>query len=452
MGRRCYAGGWSEDFFAYNPPRPAFVCRRPSIERRRMGMRETGIENGKKTWAAVKENFLPDMAREVRELRELFPTVGDMDALDAVATYDRERLACEPDYAKFPELRGLIDRHVGERIGFKEASGLGDEETAFHFSWGFFVWRRINAHHLARYDLFAPQRQCTNVFFPESAEGGVVISDNRDDTLRPSYYEKIPQHRIGPIPKNHTISWVQGGVSSSVLLDDEPVCTFPCRPHELMPEECKNNIRDIVAFMDRYKEFWGAGNQLWVDKHLNGAMIEKSNTRMGVRYPTVAGAICTTACAYITPEMGAFKRSRLKKAIAMMGDTEATSPDWNYNAGCEARNHRLLALTNAEAARGATLWGALNIVSDVAVPFPDRICLAGERTFPEREPEANWSMTQHAIVMTGENRRALYRSMQDLEHPKSVVEYTPKLTLGEGVEMKDQWQADVDAGRCVWVE
>jgi hypothetical protein len=204
--------------------------------------------------------------------------------------------------------------------------------------------------------------------------------------------------------------------------------------------------------MERYKEFWGPGNQLWVDADLNGVMVEKTNTRLGLRWPTVSGAICITACAYLHPELSAFKRSRLKKAMAMLRDTEATSPDWNYNAGCEARNHRLLALTNAEAARGATLWGALNIVSDTAVPFPDRICLAGERTFPDREPAANWSMTQHAVVLTGENRRALYRSMQDLENPRSVVEYTPKLTLGEGVQMKDAWQADVDAGRCIWVE
>lgn len=417
-----------------------------------MGLRELGIENGKKAWASVKENFLIDMARDVREIRVLFPSIGDMDTLAAVAAYDAERLACQPDYARFPELRGLIDRHIGERIGFKEASGLGDEEVAYYFSWHFFVWRRINSRHLARYDLFAPQKQCTNVFFPESAEGGVVISDNRDDTIRPAYYEKIPAHRIGPIPKNQQVNWGQGGVSSAVLLDEEPTCSFPCRPHELMPEDCKNNIRDIVAFMDRYKEFWGPGNQLWVDKHLNGAMIEKSNTRMGVRYPTVSGAICITACAYIEPSMSEFKRSRLEKVVKLMGDTKETSPDWNYNAGCEARNHRLLALTNAEAARGATLWGALDIVSDTAVPFPDRICLAGERTFPDREPEANWSLTQHAIVLTGENRRALYRSIQDLENPRSIVEYTPKFTLGEGVKMKPQWQADIDSGRCELVE
>jgi len=83
------------------------------------------------------------------------------------------------------------------------------------------------------------------------------------------------------------------------------------------------------------------------------------------------------------------------------------------------------------------------------VPFPDRICLAGQTAVPEKEPVPNWTLTQHATVSSGPNRRTLYRSMERLDPPKPIVETTLKLVLGEGVKMKPEWQADVDAGRCV---
>jgi hypothetical protein len=51
-------------------------------------------------------------------------------------------------------------------------------------------------------------------------------------------------------------------------------------------------------------------------------------------------------------------------------------------------------------------------------------------------------------VITGPHRRSLYRSMQDLVNPRPVHTYKPKLVLGEGVTMRPEWQADIDAGRC----
>ena len=53
-------------------------------------------------------------------------------------------------------------------------------QAAWHYSSGFYLWKHVNAHHVARYDQTDPPRQCTNVFFPQTKEGGVVISDNRD--------------------------------------------------------------------------------------------------------------------------------------------------------------------------------------------------------------------------------------------------------------------------------
>ncbi len=407
--------------------------------------RELGRKAGASAQAEVKT-----MEDAFRYALQLYPTMMGTDLPAAVRAYDQERLSCYPDYAKLPELRGMLDRYLGERQGYVEASGLASPlaETvcAFHYSWFFFLTRRVNARHLARYDLIPPVMSCTNVYFPDTAEGGTVISDNRDDLPR---YPHIPAYRIGPPkePKEVPLGW--GGVSSSVLLDEEPVCSFPCDPREIMPPECRNDINDIVKFMTRYREFYGPGNQIWADRKGNAVAVEKSNCRVAFRWPTVRGAVCIGACSYLDPELNAFKKDRSRLAMDIKGETEATSPDWQFFEGCDAHHRRLIRLTNEEAARGATLWGAFNVVADHDVPYPERICLAGEKLFDDKEPNAMWTLTQHAIVVSGPNRRALYRSLQDMKHPKPIYTYTPKFVLGEGVAMRPEWQADVAAGRCI---
>ena len=124
-----------------------------------MGMLEEGRERGRRSGSSVDaEAFGLEMAETLGYALELYPTLGDADLAAAVRDYDAERLACEPDYTEFPEMIGLLDRYVGERKGFAEASGLDEASVAYQFSWGFFISRRINANHLSRYDLVAARR------------------------------------------------------------------------------------------------------------------------------------------------------------------------------------------------------------------------------------------------------------------------------------------------------
>ena len=412
-----------------------------------MDMRQEGRGCGRAAGANIQtQSFVQSMNETFRNALELYPSMGKVDLAAAIRDYDRERLACEPDYAKFPEMRGLLERHLGEREGFREASGLDETAAAFQFSWHWFLSRRVNSRHLSRYDLIAP-RGCTNVFFPHGKDG-VTVSDNRDDWPRVEYREKIPKFRVPPPARTSKVSFGQGGASSACLLDEDPQCCFPCDPFELMPKECYDDIHAAVEFLTRYREFYGPGNQIWCDSKLNAVAVEKTTCRVAFRWPTVNGAVCVTACSYVDPELNAYKKERTRKAMAIKGETEANSPDWNYFEGSDARHRRLIALTDAEAKHGATLWGAFDCVADTKVSFPARVCLAGEKTFPDREPNANWSLTEYAAVITGPKRRALYRSMQDLVHPKPIYSYKPKLVLGKGVKMRPEWQADVDKGLC----
>lgn len=414
--------------------------------------RERGLKRAKGTDPKA---LVEAMGQQFEHARRLFPT-AQLDMAAEMRMFDAKRLASAPDLARFPELRGHIDLLVAERKAFREATGLDETACAYAHSWWFFLTRHLWSRHLARYDLLVPPglirpQECTNVFMPFGAEG-VTIADNRDDILCEQYVRHIPLHRPASLLAGKPVAWCQGGVSSAVLLDDEPACLFPANPHEygLMPPDCLERIDDIIAFMRRYGDFWGPGNQLWVDRQLCAVAVEKTNCLMAVRRPAVRGAVAITACAYLDEGLHAHQMAKTRRALEMMGHTEATSPDLAYHLGSRARYRRLVELTDREAGRpgGATLWGALEIVADHAVPFPARICLAGERTFPDRELYGNWSLSQHAAVITGDGRRCLYRSLQDLHRPKPVYTYTPKLMLGPGVAMRPEWQADIDAGTC----
>ena len=141
-----------------------------------------------------------------------------------------------------------------------------------------------------------------------------------------------------------------------------------------MPKDCKK-VTAKVEFLKRYADFWGPQNGLIVDEEQNAVAFEKSNCRLGVRYST-DGTAAVTACSYLIPEMKAFKEKCSRRSLELRGWTEDSS-DWVYWKGCDARYERLLKLT--EASNGRDLGRLGNIMTDHAAPFPDRICLAGEK-------------------------------------------------------------------------
>jgi hypothetical protein len=44
-------------------------------------------------------------------------------------------------------------------------------------------------------------------------------------------------------------------------------------------------------------------------------------------------------------------------------------------------------------------------------------------------------------------RGASVRCEDDADKPTTITGFTPKLLLGDGVEMQAEWHADIDAGR-----
>ena len=428
-----------------------------------MTPRDIGLLRGRKASGTV-ENLAATMAATFKHWRILYPTAGEVDHAAAIRDIDRERLECQPDLTRFPELRGHTDLLRAEREAFREVTGLDETATAFHFSNSFYFRRRLDTRHLARYDLLPPPGDeaepgapdapgasgvgCTGIYFPKSAEGGAIMGQNGDVWLDPdSFYASF---RPEEVLQQSVPNLIMGGGSCAVLMDDEPECSYPADPfdYELIPEEVLQDVDQIADFLERYNEFWGPGNCIVVDRRWRGVVIEKSNCMMAVRRPVVNGACAATACAYLDPKLSAHQLEQARKAMRIKGHTEEDSPDVNFHLGAGKRYRRLLELVAAEAARGATLWGAMEIISDHDAPFPEHICVAGETVFPEHEKTPNWTVQHQASVISGPNKRCLYRSIQSFAEAKPVYHYQPKLMLGPGVKMQPQWQADADAGRC----
>ena len=276
---------------------------------------------------------------------------------------------------------------------------------------------------------------CTCVFFPRSAEGP-LLGSNRDVPYWSG--SGAGGKEKGPDGERRVRF---GSVSAAVLCDEEPDEIFPVNVFEIISPHC-TKLADIIAFLERYSDFWGPGNRIVIDVDLESAAIEKSNCRMGIR-PARGGVSATTACSYLTPEMKAFRLERDRLSLERRGWTE-DCPDWIYWRGCDRRYERLLRLVSEEAARGPTLGGLLDILLDHKVPFPERICLAGELIGHPDEvvDDVGWTMDTRAAVLEGPTRRAV---ALHVENRTPVYQVEPIVTPGDGIEMKAQW---LDEARC----
>lgn len=382
---------------------------------------ERGLADGRR----MKPTLAADMEWTVKWGKLAYPATRDLDYWKEVVEFDRERLRNPPDPIRYPETRGLPDIVAAERKGFAEGSGGGERELAFQYTWFFYCSRRLNTRYVGT---GIRANHCTAVYIRDTKEGGPLYGRNLDVNRRPD--ERFDPPTEGPGRKRERLV---SGVSSAALCDEEPDEIFPVDVWSLMPKDCRK-VRDIISFLQRYTPFWGPQNGILVDEEQDSVAYEKSNCRMGVRYSD-DGTAAVTACSYLIPEMKAFKEKCSRRSLELRGWDE-TSPDWLYWQGCDRRYERLLKLTRETARKGATLDDMVKIVTDHAVPFPDRVCLAGEKGHPD-DPDVNWTVTSFSSVMEGPNRRTLWSRV---EGQKACYDTQPFLVLGDGVEMKPEWR------------
>lgn len=402
---------------------------RISSEEAYMAGRAAGLK-----WAESKDPTLR-VQSSFRWAKIQYPATADLDLRRELIEFDRMRLAADLDLTKFPECRGLRQVVEVERRGFRNA--CGDEfAMAFEYNWHWLISRRFNARYVGR---TPPPAQCTDIWFANTREGGPIHASNRDD-VRENYTatsNKIPSSG-SPGNERFTGFAQVGGVSSAVLCDEEPEEWFPVRL-DWIDTRGIASLPEYVEFLGRYRDFWGPCNSIFVDSQWNFVAIEKANRRMGVRYAK-DGACAITACAYLTPEMNAFKKERDALSFKVRGWT-TDNPDAAYWNGCERRYRRLLKLVDEENRRGPTLLGAARIVLDHAVPFPDCICVAGEKGHPDEQLQ-NWTLISFARCVVGPNRRMLYWQM-DPTKPIPVYRTKSHLIVGQGIAENPSWAREL---------
>lgn len=364
-----------------------------------------GVAKGKT--AAQKGEVSPEwIASLIDGMRAGYPRAADLDIWREILSLDRERMDNPPDYTRFPEARGWPDLIRREREGFLEGAGCDEQARAFFYSRGFFGSRRLNT----RYAGSSPENlragHCTAVYIRDTAEGGPLFGRTLDDIRMGAEIEA----RFLTVPDPQT-NWIEmtandgnrpwllkSLVSGAVLGDEEPREIFPLNAWDVMPDDCRS-IKDMIAFLEHYADFWGPHGGLLVDRDGDVVAFEKSNCRLGVRFSD-DGAAAITACSYLIPEMASHKKACAQTVLP------EDAPDWDYWAGCDARHRRLLQLTAEANHRGATLADMSAIVTDHGAPFPDRICLAGETGVPA-EMGGNWTWTAKAGILSGPNSKTL---------------------------------------------
>jgi len=367
-------------------------------------------------------------------IRVLFPALAETDLAAEVLRFDRERMTNPPDPYKFPETKGLPDLLREERRGFLDGCGGDELLLACTYTWQFYYSRRINSRYLPG----VPTRVnegCTAVYIPNSTEGGPLYGRNWDITLTPwaRTLMEPPREAADGARK----MWTKG-VTCNVFLDEEPQEIFPVDPWALLPEECTEHVDDAVEFLDRYRDFWGPGNSILVDKNLDSVALEKANCRLGVR-KMEGGASAVTALSYMVPEMKAFKEECDRKSVELRGWTIEEAPDWYYWRGADKRYTRLLKLTAEANRKGAGLWDMAAITTDHVAPYPDRVCIAGEFRHPMIPPgNEEWTGVSHCEVLEGPNRRMLFFVAED---GKACYDNPPYLVPGKGVAIKPEWTA-----------
>jgi hypothetical protein len=390
---------------------------------------ELGTASGRRHRGKLRER----MEATYKSWHAGYPAAEGVDFEQEILKLDRARLNSEPSLAKFPETKGWPDIVRAERKAFADASGCSPSESAFHYNAYYFIWTRLQGQYLGKSkSTTVGTANCTSVFIRDSKEGGPLFGRCWDVQNEPGLDLQPP--RRGPDGKRRL--WSKG-VSCSTMCDDVPTNIFPINGWEQLPEDCRK-IRDVVKFLERYVDFWGTGNGVIVDEDLDCVAFEKANCKVGWRY-SENGTAAVTACAQLIPEMKAHREKCHKKSLEVRG-YDNNAPDVKYWAGAEKRYHRLLKLVNEAASKpgGPAIEDMGNIVTDHAVPYPDRVCIAGESCHKDIPNDvAEWTMRCRAAVLEGPNRRTHFWRV---EGKTPAYGNPPFLVPGEGVEVKPEWR------------
>lgn len=293
-------------------------------------------------------------------IRQGMPDATDAEIGLVLRDFNRQRLEAVPNYAQYPELRGMPELIRAEWRGTQDGAGLTDDELAAYVGAMPYYHRYITGGRI-------PAR-CSYIFFPTS-DVGPILANNLDSGPEEKFTAPT-----WPMANEHLIV---GGVSSGVYLDEESPELFPAPVFKLVGRYCRTT-EEAVEMFTRYNYFWGPGNLIVIDRNKTTAMIEKTACRIGVRYsPDGFGFI--TAMTAEEPAMHAFLENRRQASLQARGLTD-DSNDMRYWRGADAR--RALMATLLDEARQAPTLEKLRQMIQFRDPQRGYVCYNAEVFHP----------------------------------------------------------------------
>ncbi len=386
------------------------------------------------------DSLVADVESYFPTWRQEYPLSAQLDYRQEILKLWRERLQADLDLTKYPECRGLRELVHAEHEGYLAGCGGNEVQAAYHFNFYYFMRLRLATRYFGfpeelrgKYNPYATTAaECTAIYFADTPDGPCAGKN-----LDTSPNEKFTRLGPGHVPGGARPTAVRcvGGASAAVLCDDEPADIFPVNVDDITPPEL-DTVRTWAPFRQRYAQFCGPGNSVWVDRTGDAVAVENSNTLMGYRFAE-NGIAAVTALAYLTPTLKAHKAERDELSLQKRGWTH-DSPDWCYWQGCNQRYDRLMHLVKEEAQRGPTLEGMANILLDPAGPLPQRISTANEPFYPGLDTNF-WTMATWVTVLYGPQRR-VYRWAHTPEPDGPIFLREPELVLEDDVPPQPEFE------------
>lgn len=311
-----------------------------------------------------------------------FPGMAREEIGKILAKSNQDRLDAAPDFAKYPEARGIRELLVAAQRGLKDGAGLDDTQSAMTAD-GLFYYHRFvtSGKHKARH-----KANCSVVYFPTS-DHGALISSNLDTDIHEPYTDPV-----WPQLNEHLLT---GSVSSGVFLDEESPEIFPLPVYSIVARYCRTTA-EAVEIYTRYNNFWGPCNSLVVDRHHDVAMIEKTACRIAVRRST-DGFGYVTAMTQEDPGLHKFVNERRIASLTTRGLPNPCA-DTRYWASQDVRRHLMDRLMN-EARKNPTVEKLRSIMQYREAD--GKVAGNGDVLFPGDAPIEHTIRTQIFCVSEG---------------------------------------------------
>ncbi len=280
--------------------------------------------------------------------REWLPKHSLEEITKRLSESNEARLKALPDLGKYPELRGMDALIRAEWEGLRDGAKLTPGAWAALCD-GAFHYRR----HILPKGGNAQAREkgsgkCSYIYFQDS-DHGPLLANNLDSSRDEPFGEPS-----WPMVNEHLLF---GGVSSGLFLDETSPEIFPAPVQKLLARYCRS-LPEAVELLERYRDFWGPGNAIVVDRNHRIGLIEKSARRIAVRYAEGFGFI--TAMTAESPEFRAFLDDRRNASLEARG-LAAPCDDTLYWDEADRRRELMKRLVREQSAT-PTLEGLRKII------------------------------------------------------------------------------------------